>query len=188
MGKFGSENLVQTSSKTYLECPRDRFQIGFEQGFRPKLPQALSKTLTRKPRRISYLSMSMTFLEASLSSAGHKNKQRTKLGFVVCVFEGLPGPPGPARPQKGTPRKKTARLPSGTQVLQASRGAREPRGLIMDARCCSEMKFGAYSGVPHTRFPFGGEGPLWILGFGAPSRPDPSSGALKSTLPGPHTF
>ncbi len=33
-------------------------------------------------------------------------------------------------------------------------------------------------------FPFGGEGSLWILGFGASSRPNPSSGALKSTRPG----
>ncbi len=30
-----------------------------------------------------------------------------------------------------------------------------------------------------------GGGSLWILGFGVPSRPIPSSGALKSTLPGP---
>ncbi len=42
-----------------------------------------------------------------------------------------------------------------------------------------------YSGVPHIRFPFGGEGSLWILGFGVPSKPNPSSGALKSALPGP---
>ncbi len=32
---------------------------------------------------------------------------------------------------------------------------------------------------------FLGEGPLWIFGFGVPSRPNPSSGALKSTLPVP---
>ena len=42
-----------------------------------------------------------------------------------------------------------------------------------------------YSGVPHTRFHFWGEGSLRILGFGVPSRPNPSSGALNSTLPGP---
>ncbi len=43
-----------------------------------------------------------------------------------------------------------------------------------------------YSGGPHIRFPFwGGEGSLWILGLGVPSRPNPSSGAVKSTLPGP---
>ncbi len=42
-----------------------------------------------------------------------------------------------------------------------------------------------YSGGPQIRFFFGGEGSLWILGFGVPSRPNPSSGALKSTLPGP---
>ncbi len=42
-----------------------------------------------------------------------------------------------------------------------------------------------YSGVPHIRFPFWGEGSLWILGFGVPSGPNPSSGVLKSTLPGP---
>ena len=30
------------------------------------------------------------------------------------IFEGFPRPPGPARPQKGTP-KNPARLPSGTQ-------------------------------------------------------------------------
>ena len=41
-----------------------------------------------------------------------------------------------------------------------------------------------YSGGPHIRFPFWGEGSLWILGFGVPSRPDPSSEAVKSTLPG----
>ena len=42
-----------------------------------------------------------------------------------------------------------------------------------------------YSGVPHTRFPFWGEGSLWILGLGVHSRPNPSSGAVKLTLPGP---
>jgi hypothetical protein len=42
-----------------------------------------------------------------------------------------------------------------------------------------------YSGGPHIRFLFGGEGSLWILGFGVPSRPNASSGPLKSTLPGP---
>ncbi len=43
-----------------------------------------------------------------------------------------------------------------------------------------------YSGVLHIRFPIlGGMGSFWILGFGVPSRPNPSSGALKSTLPGP---
>jgi hypothetical protein len=42
-----------------------------------------------------------------------------------------------------------------------------------------------YSGGPHIRFPFWGEGPLWISGFGVLSRPNPSSGALKLTLPGP---
>ena len=42
-----------------------------------------------------------------------------------------------------------------------------------------------YSGVPHTRFLFWGERSLWILGFRVHSRPNPSSGALKSTLPGP---
>ncbi len=36
-----------------------------------------------------------------------------------------------------------------------------------------------------TGFPFWGESSLWILGSGVPSRPNPSSGALKSTLPGP---
>ncbi len=42
-----------------------------------------------------------------------------------------------------------------------------------------------YSGGPHIRFLCFGEGSLWILGFGVPSRPNPFSGALKSTLPGP---
>ncbi len=42
-----------------------------------------------------------------------------------------------------------------------------------------------YSGGQHIRFPFGGEGSLWILGFGAPSTPNPPSRAVKSTLPGP---
>jgi hypothetical protein len=36
-----------------------------------------------------------------------------------------------------------------------------------------------------TRFLFFGEGSLRILGFGGPSRSNPSSGLLKSTLPGP---
>ena len=42
-----------------------------------------------------------------------------------------------------------------------------------------------YSGGPHIRFPFWGEGSLWILGFGVPSRPNPLSGAVKSVVPGP---
>ncbi len=37
--------------------------------------------------------------------------------------EGSPGPPGPARLQKRT-QKNPARLPSGTQVLEAFQGAR----------------------------------------------------------------
>ncbi len=37
-------------------------------------------------------------------------------GETPHIFEGFPGPPGPVRPQKRTP-KKTARLPSGTQVF-----------------------------------------------------------------------
>ncbi len=35
-------------------------------------------------------------------------------GFSPDRFEGLPGPPGPARPQKMDPPKIRARLPSGT--------------------------------------------------------------------------
>ncbi len=38
-------------------------------------------------------------------------------GAAPHIFEGSPGPPGPARPQKCTP-KSPARLPSGTQGLQ----------------------------------------------------------------------
>ncbi len=36
-------------------------------------------------------------------------------GFAPHIFEGFPGPAGPARPQKRTP-KNPARLPSGTQT------------------------------------------------------------------------
>ncbi len=34
-------------------------------------------------------------------------------------------------------------------------------------------------------FPFLGEVSPWILGFGVPSKSNPSSGPLKSALPGP---
>ncbi len=40
-------------------------------------------------------------------------------GEAPHLFEGFPGPPGPARPQKFTP-KNLARLPSGTQVAAPS--------------------------------------------------------------------
>ncbi len=54
------------------------------------------------------------------------------------------------------------------------------------SRCRSWCRFSlTYSGVPHIRFLFWGEGSLWILGFGVPSRPNPSSGVAKSTLPVP---
>ncbi len=42
-----------------------------------------------------------------------------------------------------------------------------------------------YSGGPHTRFHEFWEGPLLILGSGAPLRRNPLSGDLKWTLPGP---
>ncbi len=38
---------------------------------------------------------------------------------------------------------------------------------------------------PTYKVPFLGDGSLWILGFGVPSKPNHSSGPLKSTLPGP---
>jgi hypothetical protein len=38
---------------------------------------------------------------------------------------------------------------------------------------------------PTYKVSFWGEGALWILGFGVPSRPNPWSGHRKSTLPGP---
>ncbi len=42
-----------------------------------------------------------------------------------------------------------------------------------------------YCGGPHISFPFFGGGSLWILASGVPSRPNLSSGAVKSTLSGP---
>ena len=39
--------------------------------------------------------------------------------------------------------------------------------------------------VPTYKVSFFWEGSLWILAFGVPLRRNPSSGALKSTLPGP---
>ncbi len=50
-------------------------------------------------------------------------------GFAPHILEGFPGPPGPARPQKRTP-KNPARLPSGTHVWEKPRP--EPRSMCTD--------------------------------------------------------
>ncbi len=62
-------------------------------------------------------------------------------------------------------------------VCRAARAMSQ--GVSSHETCCG------YSGGPHIRFLFWGEGSLCVLGFGVPSRPNPSSGAVKSTLPGP---
>ncbi len=49
-GEVWTRKLVQALSKTYLGYPRNRFEIGFEQVFWPKLPQTISKTLCLKTR------------------------------------------------------------------------------------------------------------------------------------------
>ncbi len=89
----------------------------------------------------------------------------------------------------------TGRARSPAARLALRRPARPRHGLRSSLRpgCLLRPRAGGSectagcgsSGGPHRRFLFGGEGSLWILGLGAPSSPNPSSGHLKSTLPGP---
>ena len=73
------------------------------------------------------------FLKSSRPRGPGKTFQNVG-GFAPHLFEGVPGPPGPARLQKWTPNKP-ARMPSGTQVPEATREDRPGSRMRSASQC-----------------------------------------------------